>query len=169
MQAHSLRLTLAGAQDEAFLRGLYVCTRAGEVQAWGWDEAQAQAFLAQQFMAQQLGYHHQFGAEHDQIVHLDGAAIGRLFVAPTGEALCVVDIALLPAHRGHGIGTQLLRQVLRTAAEQRKSVRLSVLRNNPAQHLYTRLGFTLVAQDDPHLELAWAAPPLSTGICHATN
>lgn len=186
MQPSSIQLTLAGAQDEGFLQALYASMRADKVRLWGWDEAQTQAFLAQQFVAQQMGHRYQFGAEHDRIVHLDGSAVGRLFVAPVRDTLQVVDIALLPAHRGRGIGTQLLRQVLQTAAGQGKSVQLAVLHGNPAQHLYERLGFAVTGQDDVYLELTWGgarwaaleaqgvramaliAPP-STGSCHATH
>ncbi len=186
MQALSIQLTPAGTQDQGFLRALHASTRADEVRLWGWDEAQTQAFLAQQFMAQQMGYGHQFGAEHDRIVHVDGRAVGRLFIAPVQGALQVVDIALLPAHRGRGVGTQLLRQVLQTAAGLGKSVQLAVLHGNPAQHLYERLGFAVTGQDDLYVELTWGGAPLaaleaqgaramalatppSTGTCHATH
>jgi len=186
MQAFSIQLIPAGAQDQGFLQALHASTRADEVRLWAWDEAQTQAFLAQQFMAQQMGYRHQFGAEHDRIVHVDGTAVGRLFVAPVQGALQVVDIALLPAHRGRGIGTQLLRQVLQTAAGQGQSVRLAVLHGNPARHLYERLGFAVTSQDELYVDLTWGdatlatleakgarakAPvsPASTGNCHATS
>lgn len=186
MLVHTLQLTPARTQDEAFLQALHTSTRADELRLWGWNEAQSQAFLAQQFMAQQMSYHHQFGAGHDQIVYRDGAAVGRLFVAPVEGGLCVVDIALLAPHRGRGFGTQLIRQVQHRAAAQQLPVRLSVLSSNPAQHLYARLGFTQVAQDELYLELVWSAAsdsadetqlavasayatPLPTGTCHAMH
>jgi ribosomal protein S18 acetylase RimI-like enzyme len=186
MHRHALQRRTAQAQDDAFLESLYASTRTEELRPWAWPETQVQAFLAQQSRAQSMGYRHQFGAEHDHIVQLDGEDIGRLFVAPVGPALCVVDIAVLPAWRNQGIGTQLLQQVLRTAAEQGRPVQLSVMRGNPAQRLYERLGFAVTAQDDLYLELAWSAAPdttleawvaplaprasaPTTGSCHATH
>jgi ribosomal protein S18 acetylase RimI-like enzyme len=54
----------------------------------------------------------------------------------------IVDIALLPEHRGKGIGTRLLRDVI----AQGKRVTIHVERMNPALRLYERLGFE-VAED----------------------
>ena len=56
-------------------------------------------------------------------------------------------IALLPEHRGRGIGTRLLREmigVLRAAGYQKVS--LSVHRTNPAAGLYRALGFEPVRE-----------------------
>ena len=186
MPVHALRLIPAQSQDEAFLQVLHASTRAEELRSWGWNEAQSEAFVAQQFLAQQMSYRHRFGAGHDQIIHLDGAAVGRLFVAPVDNGLCLVDIALLAQYRGRGIGTQLLRQVQQTAAARQLPVRLSVLRTNPAQHLYARMGFDRLAQDELCLELVWSpvsdsaidttlaaaqalATPSPTGNCHAMH
>ncbi len=186
MQAFSIQFTPAGPRDEGFLQALYASTRTDELRLWGWDETLTKVFLAQQFTAQQMGYRQQFGAEHDRIIYVDGTALGRLFVAPVQDALQVVDIALLPEHRGCGIGTQLLRQVQQTAAGQGKAVLLTVLHGNPAKRLYERLGFAITGQDELSVELTWGSAPLvaleaqsawaqaratpaSTGSCHASK
>lgn len=59
-----------------------------------------------------------------------------------------LSIAVLPAHRGAGIGTALLRRLLDLARERYDVVSLSVSRDNPAIRLYTRLGFTIVDAGD---------------------
>lgn len=57
-------------------------------------------------------------------------------------------IAVLPAHRGQGIGTALLHAMLRTLARHGwQRVALSVQKANPALRLYQRAGFT-TAQDN---------------------
>jgi GNAT superfamily N-acetyltransferase len=77
-----------------------------------------------------------------------GAAWWRYFqaVAPgygfVDESTPEVSAAVLPAHRGRGIGTALLRALEHEAREQGiKRLSLSVERDNPAAALYERLGF----------------------------
>jgi ribosomal protein S18 acetylase RimI-like enzyme len=54
-----------------------------------------------------------------------------------------LGIAVLPAHRGQGIGTQLLRALLDSPPGQ-FSLSLSVSVDNPAVKLYKRFGFVVV-------------------------
>lgn len=60
------------------------------------------------------------------------------------EAIPELSMALLPAHRGHGIGTALLRRLLAEAARTSEAVSLSVSESNPARRLYERVGFVVV-------------------------
>lgn len=57
-------------------------------------------------------------------------------------------IACLPEYRGQGIGSNLLRKLLRAVKEQNSSkydgVCLSCREGNPAMKLYERLGFTVL-------------------------
>ena len=53
-------------------------------------------------------------------------------------------IAVLPDHIGQGIGTQLLKHLLEAARKVYPAVMLSVRQNNPAWHLYERMGFQVV-------------------------
>jgi ribosomal protein S18 acetylase RimI-like enzyme len=67
----------------------------------------------------------------------------------------VLDIALLPEHRGRGIGAWLLTDVLAEAGAAAKPVQIHVERFNPAQRLYDRLGFRQIADEGVYLRLEW--------------
>ncbi|MFP5246640.1 MAG: GNAT family N-acetyltransferase, partial [Thermoanaerobaculia bacterium] len=55
--------------------------------------------------------------------------------------LRVMDIALVPEHRGRGIGGVLMHELLSRARAEGRSVSIHVEMNNPAMRLYERLGF----------------------------
>lgn len=68
--------------------------------------------------------------------------------APFASDVPTLAIAVLPAHRGQGIGSALLHAMLRTLARHGwQRVALSVQKANPALRLYQRAGFT-TAQDN---------------------
>src|SRR5207302_173775 len=57
---------------------------------------------------------------------------------------CIVDIAFLPEHRGRGMGTALMQDLLDEAELAGKPVTIHVEQFNPAMRLYRRLGFEKV-------------------------
>ena len=58
-----------------------------------------------------------------------------------------IAIAVLPEYRGLGIGEELLTVLLyQSWCEDKDQVSLSVDKDNPARHLYERLGFTIVEE-----------------------
>jgi ribosomal protein S18 acetylase RimI-like enzyme len=64
-----------------------------------------------------------------------------------------LTIAVLPEHRGNGIGTQLLSQLLELAHTRCRAFSLSVSRENPARRLYERAGFETVTRDEHSLTM----------------
>jgi ribosomal protein S18 acetylase RimI-like enzyme len=134
--------------DLPFLQALYDSTRVREMALIPWPERQKQAFLRQQLSARETHYAaaHPQGA-HDVVV-VEGCDAGRLLVDSTPVEVLVVDIALLPQHRGRGVGTRLLHQVLVQAGD--RPVRLHVDPENVARRLYVRLGFTSVRVEGFH-------------------
>jgi ribosomal protein S18 acetylase RimI-like enzyme len=69
------------------------------------------------------------------------APIGRLYLHRRPEDLRIMDIALLPEHRGRGIGGLLIGELLDEARAAGHSVSIHVEIYNPAMRLYERLGF----------------------------
>ena len=70
-----------------------------------------------------------------------GEPAGRLYVARWEDEIRIVDIALLPEHRGNGLGTSLLQELIEEADAAGKPLSIHVEQNNPARPLYARLGF----------------------------
>lgn len=149
-----LSLRPVRADDAEVLYRIYAGTRADELAGVPWDDRVKEAFLRQQFDAQSAAYEQYEGRSH-QLVLLDGAPVGRLYVARRDDEMRIVDIALLPEHRGAGIGTAVLRDVLDEAAAGGLVVRIHVERENRALGLYRRLGFVTVGEYGLHLRMEW--------------
>ena len=111
-----------------------------------WDKKQKDAFLRAQFDAQDRWYHENYTGASFDVVLVDGKRAGRLYLNRGDSEIRIVDIALLPEHRGNGIGSALLRDLLAEADAAGKRVTIHVERLNPALRLYERLGFS-VAED----------------------
>jgi ribosomal protein S18 acetylase RimI-like enzyme len=57
-----------------------------------------------------------------------------------------LSIAVLPSYRGKGIGSMLLREIIKAVKNKYKALSLSVATANPAVALYKRFGFTIVSE-----------------------
>lgn len=152
-----VRMTLrpATAADDAFLEKLYASTRLEELTPLGWNAAQRDAFLCQQFVAQRSHYRTAFPRAFYGILLQAKQPVGAMIVDRTDREIRLVDLAFLPSHRGRGRGTQLLRELIEEARASNKPLRLHVLKNNPAIRLYTRLGFSLTSENGPYLKMEW--------------
>jgi ribosomal protein S18 acetylase RimI-like enzyme len=111
-----------------------------------WDETQKDAFLRMQFDAQDAWWREHYVEATFDVILVDGEPAGRLYVHRGPSDIRIVDIALLPEHRGRGVGGTLVRDLLAEADAAGKSVTIHVERMNPALRLYERLGFS-VAED----------------------
>jgi ribosomal protein S18 acetylase RimI-like enzyme len=136
-----IELRPACEADRALLLALYASTRAAELALTGWSEAQRAAFVAMQFEAQRSHYLQRCPRSHCQLILVDAHACGRLWVDRRSDCLHVLDISLLPERRGRGVGTYCLRRLAEEAQDLDLGVSIYVERDNPARHLYERLGF----------------------------
>ena len=148
-----LTLRAITPEDEQLLREIYASTREEELRLLGWPPAQRAAFLRQQFNAQHGWYQTHFAAGNFDLILERHEPIGRLYLYRQPHDLNVIDIALLPAHRGRGIGTFLMCQLLAEADRTGRTVSLHVEAFNRVRSLYERLGFVGVGETGVYLEM----------------
>lgn len=127
--------------DEELLFRIYASTREEELKVLNWSSAEKETFLRQQFNAQHRHYQQAYPGAQFSVLAMAGEDIGRLYVWRGPAELRILDIALLPAWRGRGLGSRLLRELLDEAAASHRRVTLHVEVNSPALRLYQRLGF----------------------------
>jgi ribosomal protein S18 acetylase RimI-like enzyme len=141
--------------DHPFLLDLYGSTREQELAQFGFPEEQKQLFIESQFTAQHYHYQtHYPEAAFDLILKQDDP-IGRLYVDEWAKELRIIDISLTPNYCNKGIGSSLLKNAMRQAAELGKSVSIHVTLNNPALRLYERLGFEKINEQGIYQLMEW--------------
>ncbi len=142
-------------EDEAFLYKVYASTREEELAPLEWDAAQKEAFLRMQFLAQHRHYQTYYANDEFLVILQEEQPIGRIYIGRWENEIRLIDIALLPEFRGRGIGTGLLRDLLREGEETGKPVRIHVEKFNPALRLYQRLGFIKVEDQGVYDLMEW--------------
>lgn len=90
-----------------------------------------------------------------QILHEDTpVGMGRV-IGDGGTAFQVVDIAVLPAHQGRGLGKAIMREISGFLAEAvPQSGYVSLIADGPAQDLYAQFGFVPTAPASIGMRLA---------------
>lgn len=86
--------------------------------------------------------------EKANIILLDKQPIGLLKVHRTFTNIEVLQLQIDPAQQGKGLGKKILSDILEEASLAGKTVSLTVLKTNKAQHLYTSLGFRIVDENE---------------------
>ena len=138
-------------EDEAFLANLYASTRAEELAVTSWSDEEKSLFCRLQFNAQSAHYRENYAGASFQIIERNGVPAGRLYVARWENEIRIIDIALLPEHRGAEIGTRFLRELQEEAKAAGKKLSIHVEQFNPARRLYERLGFREVEEKGVYL------------------
>jgi GNAT superfamily N-acetyltransferase len=141
----------AHPEDRDLLRAVYASTRAEELAAVPWTAEQKAAFVRMQFDAQDAHYHEHYEGATYEVIEVDGAPAGRLYIHRRPKEIRLVDIAILPPFRGAGIGTRLLEELISEAKERGVPLTIHVELFNPARSLYERLGFRAVEEHGVHL------------------
>jgi RimJ/RimL family protein N-acetyltransferase len=143
--------------DDDFLYALFYSHTLAELALMPVDEATKEHLVRMQFASQTATYRTQFPQARFDIVEQNDRPIGRLIVDPGIASVCIVDFALLPEHRGGGLGTTILASVLQ---RQHQPVLCKVLCNNePSLRMCRRVGFVHIGGELPFLQLEWRPPP----------
>lgn len=151
-----LELRVAAPSDDPFLRRLYLAVREPELKPFGWSNEQMAMFCDMQYQYRQSSSM-LYGADLvTSIAEVGGLPIGRMDASTAVEQWRLVNIELMPAWRGQGVGRYLLEEFLLSQARQRRvNVHLSVACGSAARRLYERCGFVLDASDGMHDRMVW--------------
>ena len=141
----AVTLRPATPADRDFLLAVYASTRADELSLTDWTEDQKAAFVTMQFEAQDRAYHATYPDARFLVISAGTMPVGRLYLARLTDEIRIVDIAIMPEHRGRGIASRLLAGVIAEAEAAGLPVRLHVEHWNRARRLYERLGFRTIA------------------------
>ncbi|WP_160147887.1 GNAT family N-acetyltransferase [Trinickia soli] len=156
-----LRLRPAHDHDRGFLQAVFESTRADEFAQTGWDAERIAAVLAQQFSAQDAYYRQHYLRGRFDVIVQGATAIGRLYHDWCGSEARLIDIALLPAYRGAGLGGRIVRAFVARAAARAMPIVLYVEMNNPVQALYRRLGFEPIGENGVYVQMRRAVAPFA--------
>ena len=123
-----------------------------------WAPGQREAFVRMQFEAQDAEYRRHNPAGSFDVIEAGGRPAGRLIVDRRPTDIRIVDISLLPAFRGAGIGGQLIAELIAEAAGSGRTLSIHVEVHNRAAELYARMGFAVVAEHGVYRRMEWRAP-----------
>jgi len=88
-----------------------------------------------------------FSPRHTSVIVADGAFAGCVTVRPAEDGRWLEHFYLAPGVQGRGLGTAVLRTLLKRTDADGAPVRLNVLQGSAARRLYERHGFTVDVQD----------------------
>ena len=124
-------------------------------------KTQREHLLRMQFQAQLSSYTQQFPNSCYHLVLLDSKPVGRLWVAPAGDAFLLVDIAIHPNLQSKGLGTALVQRLQQEAQTAKLPIRSTIDRFNPGSlRFHQRLGFQIVREDQMQYYMEWRPAPL---------
>jgi len=106
-----------------------------------WDDEQQRGF-----------FDARFGEAIEVVIISDADGdVGAVYLANGSDDTYIESLEVHPDYQHRGIGSAVLRWVIRRAAAQGRGVTLQVRRlNDGARRLYEREGFVVVSQTDSH-------------------
>lgn len=153
-----LRLRAALPGDDAFCRELYASTR-DDLRQLPMPTEMLAGLVAMQQRVHEEGRRRVYPDAEVLILEYGEQPAARVVLDAGGQDWRLVDLAVLPALRGRGLGAALLAALQRRAAGCGAGVKLSVLRTNGAAlRLYERAGFVACGGDALQQQMIWTPP-----------
>jgi ribosomal protein S18 acetylase RimI-like enzyme len=139
-------LRAAQPRDCEFLFNLHRAAMKVYVDAtWGWDESWQRRHFEKTYSPARHAIVLRNGLHHRDI--------GRLSLTRHWRKIFLRDIELVADERNRGLGGALIAALLAQARSEGRAVELIVLKCNPAQRLYRRLGFRVTDDDGERLTM----------------
>lgn len=145
-------LRAATAADDPFLRKVFLDVRRADLP--GLDAEQLDPLLAMQYRAHTADRRARYPRAETSLITVGGEPVGTVTVDRDGARVHLVDIALLSEHRGRGIASEIIAELVRTSERATLSV---WSQNTAARRLYERHGFEVVSEQFGYVLMATEA------------
>jgi GNAT superfamily N-acetyltransferase len=83
-----------------------------------------------------------------RLIQRDGGDVGWLQSALEDDSLFLAQLFSDAPFQGQGIGSEVMKHLIAEATRAGRAMTLGVVKTNPAQRLYKRLGFRVTHDDD---------------------
>lgn len=103
---------------------------------WGWDSDKQVVFLKSNL-----------DKYASQVILYNKTIIGILMLDVSESKIVISNLLIDPAFQGRGVGSNILSSVIDKYTDDKKSIELSVFKENKAFGLYKRLGFRVVKEE----------------------
>jgi len=114
---------------------------------FGWNQSE-----------QELQFRKDFQPEVTSIIQIAGKDVGYLILEEQADHTFIAGIYIASKFRRYGLGSLVLKDVIKRSQTLGKSIRLRVLRPNPVRQLYTRFGFEIIDTSDTHVFMELRLP-----------
>jgi ribosomal protein S18 acetylase RimI-like enzyme len=153
------RLRPAEATDEEFLFRLFAESKE-EMRGLLGDETLWRSLVAMQYRGRNHSYGTEFPGAEDAILCVEngvegGMPVGRLLVDRKPDCWRIVDLAVLAAHCGKGLGRWAVENCQQRSRAAGAKLTLQVRPENRARQLYERLGFCVSGEYESGVEMVW--------------
>ncbi|MGF1525841.1 MAG: GNAT family N-acetyltransferase [Candidatus Competibacterales bacterium] len=96
-----------------------------------------------------------FNLQECEVITSDGEIIGLRKIVRSTKEIYLAELQVGKGYRNFGIGGALLKEVVDEAERTRKRLWLQVIKGNPAENLYRRMGFRPFAEGYAHRKLEY--------------
>lgn len=131
--------------DENWLFELFKTTMQDYIDAaWGWEE-----------MLQKEGFLTSLPARNFMVLHQENNSIGCIYLSEREDHFVLDMILVAPQWQRQGHGQRLIEWAKSRARENNQTIKLSVIRTNPAVEFHRINGFEIIDTDEHSLKMAW--------------
>ena len=88
-----------------------------------------------------------------QVIEKKRQILGFIKIVTSKTDIYLAEIQIDRQYQKQGIGTNLIQSIIKQAQLQDKELWLKIVKGNPAEKLYARLGFTIFAESSTHKKM----------------
>lgn len=154
--AFELNLRSIEVTDEPFLLALFLYCRPDLQYISNLNDENKDLLIKQQFYNRNTEIQKEYPKALLYIVTIENKQIGQFYIQRDIDNIHLIEIGLIPEFRGLGIGSRVIKDLLKEANINNQIVSLKVMWYNiRAKNLYLKLGFKIIEDTGIFCSMKW--------------